>query len=300
MGEGTFLEPAALAIQQQGARLAQESEYPYVDPFADVKPVESNQLVLVFAGNPSLTTRSSKIPSRGSGRLLKADAIRRGGYGLFSQFAPFKETFWLTIPCLVVFHISTVALLSKVFIEALWRYFLRCYPNHDDLSLLGRVLRASPKALSGFLLCGFALFALNLSTPGIYDDYNGCSDDFLRSTISYNKINQTYQWLWATFSCVVLILVAHLTHNLVYSARVHRAYAVYRCLFLFTAQASPTQMAISMWRDGMPARRVSAVRRGLFWLLHIPVLALASLPAMAFVSASTTWHYCSAELLLLR
>lgn len=116
----------------------------------------------------------------------------------------------------------------------------------------------------------------------------GCS-----TTIASVSASTPYQWLWVLLDCVVISVIALLTERLKRNNRISKAEQVHEILLMLTHQPQPKK-AVDQWRSNAVAdqapqdmtdklRSVELWRRVLFYLMHIPILLITSLPAGALL-----------------
>eukprot|EP00656_Telonema_subtile_P051092 TRINITY_DN6796_c0_g1_i5.p1 TRINITY_DN6796_c0_g1~~TRINITY_DN6796_c0_g1_i5.p1 ORF type:complete len:1237 (-),score=178.33 TRINITY_DN6796_c0_g1_i5:137-3847(-) len=278
LGDGDFPDPATETLIKTGLLVI--SKGGAVNPFRQVKRKSFRSAALVFAGNPELIVRASKIPPVGAGRLLEKDAIRQGAYGLFAGHAHFKEFIWLNLPAVILVCLVVVCVSVRTRNHSLKEYFKRSWRRSVERDVLSRTLSKTLKGSCAFLACGVVLIVLNAASPGIHDGF--CIDDLLRATTASIEVHRVYEWLWVVLACAGVAATEMITRELRSDRGAQRAQSVYRCLRGFTAQAVPARACVEAWKHNMP-HKSSFGRRVAYWLLHIPFIVLVSGPAFGFV-----------------
>ena len=267
-------------------------------------------LVVAFAGNPQLTTKAAYFPSAEPGPLRQQDYIQKGRHGFFAGMCSIlghanlsaigetnsKQLLLLTLPMLLAIHITTVCVIvlqhrgSRSKFKAIQDYACPCgdkpahrNPRQTMYRLFGSV----------FVLCmvGFGLLLLNLYTHGIFDEH-GCIDGVGRSTISSVEMGTAFQWLWASFNCLVTGIIIHMLCCLRLSSHGDRPQKLHRWVLSLMNQSTldRRETAVQSWRNQMfiaPKSRGRALcRRVLWWVLQVLFVCMASIPAIGYVSAS--------------
>ena len=156
---------------------------------------------------------------------------------------------------------------------------------------------------------GACFLVVNLSSDGLFDASGGCTDPFIRASIasigtwdtSPLGIPVAYQWLFVLYSGAILVIgFVYMTSKLHQNDPKHRAQSVYR--YISALASSPETVlagqALQRWRirsrgciTTVPvltvehlSKRVPLWRRILFYIFHLPILFLASIPAVGYVS----------------
>ena len=113
-------------------------------------------------------------------------------------------------------------------------------------------------------------------------------------------VGVAYQWLFVLYSSAVLLAgFAFMTAFLHRDDPKHRAASVYRCIRVLACDpdVEAARQALKQWKGGVfgsispapavnlepPQVHVPVWRRSLFYIFHLPVLVVASLPAIGFV-----------------
>lgn len=135
---------------------------------------------------------------------------------------------------------------------------------------------------------GVCLVTLNLSVSDIFN--TGCIDPLIRTTIAAVEADHTFQWLWVFLALLGNVTFGTMHWNLEQNCKQDAARSTQRWLRILTHQADEVAMqdrVIAAWRNNsLPSRkRVEGPGRMILsWLLKIPVIFLAMLPACAYVS----------------
>lgn len=131
---------------------------------------------------------------------------------------------------------------------------------------------------------------------GLFDE--GCTDPFIRTTIAPIDVSVSYQWLFVVYVSAVLWCVATMAALLMLNDPHLRAESVYKCICILASNSeTAVAAAVQHWKtnrlgltvsdvaDFSQARkhRVPIWRRVLFYVFHLPILFLASLPAIGYV-----------------
>ena len=120
-------------------------------------------------------------------------------------------------------------------------------------------------------------------------------------------VGVAYQWLFVLYSSAVLLAgFAFMTAFLHRDDPKHRAASVYQCICTLACDPKITaaRQALHQWKAKVlalvsyappsnlkpPGTRVPVWRSALFYIFHLPVLMVASLPAIGFVSLFLTAH----------
>eukprot|EP00658_Telonema_sp_P-2_P084738 TRINITY_DN9494_c0_g2_i1.p1 TRINITY_DN9494_c0_g2~~TRINITY_DN9494_c0_g2_i1.p1 ORF type:complete len:332 (-),score=54.15 TRINITY_DN9494_c0_g2_i1:993-1913(-) len=135
--------------------------------------------------------------------------------------------------------------------------------------------------------CGMALICPNLLAPTVY--HTECQDDFLETTIAGVRAAgaEWYQWTWVFLSSINLMLTAKLWDQLWrqdFSSKANTVVTLFQEVGLQLC-LGPAR-AIQCWRERMHTDRSEARkdrRRFGFYLLHLPLFALGSMPSFFFV-----------------
>eukprot|EP00658_Telonema_sp_P-2_P052147 TRINITY_DN4032_c0_g1_i6.p1 TRINITY_DN4032_c0_g1~~TRINITY_DN4032_c0_g1_i6.p1 ORF type:complete len:887 (+),score=95.56 TRINITY_DN4032_c0_g1_i6:717-3377(+) len=286
LGQGQFHDPQT---QAQVDSFQAVSEYLFgSDPKETPgELVTYRQTVLAFAGNVQLVQDSSAFLGDAPGRLLEQDRVRQGRQRLFRGYSSFKEAVWLLLPGLCVLHLITVWLIvRKVHKESLVGYLMRSMARSKQAQSV--LLQESAVAVCGLGACGVGLVCINVLAPTVYSP--GCSDPLVRGTISGVSVQVCvwYQWAWVCSTCGVLLIATRMWERLYRQDGKAQATEVLVILQRVADLLScPELRAVNAWRDKLNLHGVHRQqpwwRRCVYYLLHLPVFALASIPAFGFV-----------------
>ena len=154
------------------------------------------------------------------------------------------------------------------------------------------MLAHSLRAMLLLMVCGLTLIVLNLVSSTLQTGNGGCVDPFLNMTTQSTKTDISYQYAWAVVSGFVVIVTACLTHHVKQTDRKHHLQSVHKCLITLACSREGT--ALLAWQANMNSVNMHILgescfgpnrfgRRLVFWLLHMPFLAVVSLPDWGYV-----------------
>eukprot|EP00656_Telonema_subtile_P033255 TRINITY_DN3673_c0_g1_i7.p1 TRINITY_DN3673_c0_g1~~TRINITY_DN3673_c0_g1_i7.p1 ORF type:complete len:954 (+),score=139.96 TRINITY_DN3673_c0_g1_i7:103-2964(+) len=276
LGKGHFEDPTSRALNIAGA-LVQRNDGR--NPFEDVENKTFRSTVMLFGGNPELTTDASVLPDNPASNALKADRIRQGQRRLFSGESDLKEFVYIYLPLVVGFWSITVAVSCT---ERGWGSYL--FPDlTSSPDLCARLLLLTRMCKRAFAVCGIALTALCLCTPKIYP--SACSDHLIKTSIAYVEAGTAFQWTYAILSCGVSLIATWLVALLSKMRYAKEAVCVQECLDEVVLSLSKPKAAIHVWRSKLGPIKPSLARRLVFLALHVPMMVLVSLPAVGYVLA---------------
>ena len=227
-----------------------------------------------------------------------------------------KTLLFLTLPCLTLFHSAAVAAALRAEGQTLKEYVWPsralilssaqlCWYHHSNLVC---VLLLLP--------LGLCFLVLNLSVKGLFDE-NGCTDpvyhvlrysvalicrlcQFIRTTIAPVQASDAFQWIYAGLSGVLVWALGLITELTRRRDPQSRALSVYRCICLLTCDQNTeaARRAVQGWKCSMLGYQDSTCvqrentmipspvvwRSTVFYILHLPLVACSSAPAVAYVS----------------
>eukprot|EP00656_Telonema_subtile_P057711 TRINITY_DN9561_c0_g1_i2.p1 TRINITY_DN9561_c0_g1~~TRINITY_DN9561_c0_g1_i2.p1 ORF type:complete len:1111 (+),score=173.31 TRINITY_DN9561_c0_g1_i2:852-4184(+) len=281
LATGDFVDPATSALRLVGATGATQTRFR--DVYAWLPLTRYQNLANVFAGNPELTTAAAILTGGTAGHLLKGDEIRKGALRPFPGYSAFKQLLFTTLPSLLIIQLVVTKLLTWVHHERLGQYLRRVLVRPRS-SLRAQVLSGCLTGLQVLAIAGVVLVVLNLTVPTtLYSVHQGCEDPLLRTTSAAIVFDELYQWVWVLVNCVFVAATSCLLQRLRCSEFSQRALVIQTYSHTLLCHALPQLRAIENWRRHMPEFKPPLRRRLLFWILHVPALALCSLPAFVFV-----------------
>ena len=149
----------------------------------------------------------------------------------------------------------------------------------------------------------FLLASLSLSTDGLYDN-GGCTDPFIQITTAPIQTTMAYQWLFVIYGSVILWLLVIVTALLSRKDPKNRVQSVYRCMCRLATgrlRLLAVGQALQPWKvNALGTHALAGAhdsdewfetrirppapwRKALFYLGHLPVVCLLSLPSMGYV-----------------
>ena len=117
------------------------------------------------------------------------------------------------------------------------------------------------------------------------------SDPLLRTSISEITVSMSYEWLWLVLGSVTMALMTFTVSRLQQdNGRKNAVAGVHACLVVFVNSNNSFKQTILQWRTNMSDQSIGGGIKGpswwrliLYYLLHLPFLLLASIPAAGFV-----------------
>ena len=119
------------------------------------------------------------------------------------------------------------------------------------------------------------------------------SDPLLRTSISEITVSMSYEWLWLVLGSVTMALMTFTVSRLQQDVGRKNAVArVHACLVVFIFSNSSCKQTVLKWRTNMSEQSNQSLggikgpswwRLILYYLLHLPFVLLASIPAAGFV-----------------
>ena len=222
--------------------------------------------------------------------------IREGGYSLFGGHDRFHNLVRITIPVLLVLHLSVVLFVVNGKWARLATYF--CSPlkllqgpgnQHSRHSVLFEIVLKWLPGSAVLGLCGAMLMLLNYFTDNLHT-YSGDQlpiDPLLRATSATvaRPPVVAYQYLWSFLSSIGSVFASWMVYQLIGNAKLKRAKRVH--LLLCSLCVDSRSLALEAWCEQAAitgkSTHVPLIRRLVYWVLHIPCLLLASGPAYMFV-----------------
>eukprot|EP00658_Telonema_sp_P-2_P081770 TRINITY_DN8475_c0_g3_i3.p1 TRINITY_DN8475_c0_g3~~TRINITY_DN8475_c0_g3_i3.p1 ORF type:complete len:1118 (-),score=247.99 TRINITY_DN8475_c0_g3_i3:75-3428(-) len=298
LAQGDFLDPIpqaasdAVSAAQQQFELA-ESSATTVSSFSNI--------ALLFAGNPEMKTQAGYLPPSDPERSTRVDEIRQGRYSIFSGDGAFKQLVYLTTPLLLVLHAAAISVslyCSNRRGASLRSYLCPTRPDPRKAAMLSRVCFALAVPMLVLAGIGVLLAILNGLTPSVFSEGGGCVSPVVHISVASVQTTTAYQWMFVTMD-IVCLAVSRLAIRQVQKwneeARIRR---VHRSLSTLAAPShdSTVQRLLHNWRANAGDRKPSGGRKAVFWLLHVPVIVVASLPAIGYVLAENVpagsgWWY---------
>ena len=213
-----------------------------------------------------------------------------------------KFLVFLTLPVVLLVHCVAVAATLSTSGRSVKHYVSGEFMQHSTATNSAIYWYESSRyTLLVLFALGTWFVVVNLLTKGMFDD-DGCTDPFIRSTIAPIQVNHVYQWLFVAYSSVVLWTQGYTAIRIDRDNPKHRAQRVYLCMCNLCGLSSDPQNearrgAMHQWKlkslcsnsatphgsSRLSTPSVPLWRRVLFYVFHLPVLALASLPAIGFV-----------------
>eukprot|EP00656_Telonema_subtile_P057663 TRINITY_DN9538_c0_g1_i4.p1 TRINITY_DN9538_c0_g1~~TRINITY_DN9538_c0_g1_i4.p1 ORF type:complete len:894 (+),score=105.11 TRINITY_DN9538_c0_g1_i4:1970-4651(+) len=290
LGEGTFAEPVNTALKQVGKQLEIELN---VNPFQHVVVQTFPNVVLAYAGNPQLTTSSSWFSQTAPGKLRDEDEIVRGKRPLFAGYTRMWELVLLTLPVVFLIHAAVVVLAvaakRNVNLASVAEYFRpQMERARGDLDPHVQMYRSTRPILVCLFVSGLSLVLLNLLSSNIY---HGCSDPLMLTSIAPIVATTSYQWAWVVLNHLTTVTVLYMFFRLERDnprARARKAHgSLCRTLEGFCHHPD-FGTALHTWQANMHDSKYELRQwRRLFasCVLQVPLLCLASLPAVGYVVA---------------
>ena len=173
---------------------------------------------------------------------------------------------------------------------------LRGQEGQDDLAT--QTYRGALAWMLILSLVGLGLLLVNIFVP---DSLTGCMDPLIRTTFASSRAGPTYQWLFILLNAAgMLTMGLTLEHLRCRSSEAHgvQVYGVLEYLCR-TPELKATHRALRQWKSKLwyndrppqgalePLAKVmpsvTTWRMVLYWAFHLPLLVLASVPAIGFV-----------------
>lgn len=206
----------------------------------------------------------------------------------------------MTVPLLLVLHCAAVMLAVHSTSSRIKEYISPADdPARCKRSLLHRpmlyMLQRSLGMMMVLALLGVCLLVVNASLDGLYR----CTDPVIKTSIVSVEVDIVYQWLFVILSIAVMSAVALTVEILYRDDPRHHAMHVFQCIcaLLRNPEIEAAKQALHWWKskalgcieptpDGSETPiRIEPWRRMLFFVLHLPVLTLASTPSIGYVLA---------------
>ena len=288
LGVGTFGDTTITTLSEAGGNI--ETSVPYVDPFAGIADVPYENFALAFSGT-EMTVDMGYISGGRVPQLLASDPIQNGRAGLFEGHNDLYVTVGLVLPALLLLHVVAIVLMVRANQDTFIDYLCPTV-KFDYHNVRFRMLAQSLRSMLLLMVCGLTLIILNLVSSTLQTGNGGCVDPFLNMTTQATKADISYQYAWAVVSGIVVIVTAFLTHHVKQTDRKHHLQSVHKCLITLACSREGT--ALLAWQANMNSANMhvpgessfgpnTVPRRIVFWLLHMPFLAVASLPDWGYV-----------------
>ena len=182
---------------------------------------------------------------------------------------------------LVLFYIATVLTLKSRTTGVL------AYVRNGVLALTGGLHASHPLALAFRPLLISMVLGILLGVVNSVFSTGDCIDFLTRMTTATVQAESTWQWLWVVLTCCTsvstgLLLGCLLPCGIVATTKADRTLWV---ALTCGGQGSESKRAIKVWQaKAQDSRALSCYCVLLSWVLHIPVLCVAAIPATGYVS----------------
>eukprot|EP00656_Telonema_subtile_P014933 TRINITY_DN17732_c0_g1_i2.p1 TRINITY_DN17732_c0_g1~~TRINITY_DN17732_c0_g1_i2.p1 ORF type:complete len:559 (-),score=88.77 TRINITY_DN17732_c0_g1_i2:50-1726(-) len=153
-----------------------------------------------------------------------------------------------------------------------------------------RMLRISFRWLLVLAVLGTGMVGLNLGSESVFDAQDGCTDPFVHATIAPTTADTPYQYIWVVLNMAIVGTVQLLLEIAHRQSLTPQALRVYQSLQVLVGPIRE-RAVIDTWRQQMAGTPAAASKHNLlsrkvqFYLLHVPVLMVSSLPVMVYVLA---------------
>ena len=201
-------------------------------------------------------------------------------------YSNFKQLVFVLLPILVGAFSVAVAINRR-----------NKFAWHDKWILrIGLHSQLRVQGVLSLALIGVVLVVLNLSVPSIYQ----CVEPLTSTTIVPVEADTAFQWSWAILGCLGNLVCGTICRNTRENDSQKAARTTQRWLQVLNSRmvgsCTPRQ-ALFAWRTKSLSEHAepTAVRTLLFYILHVPIILLAMIPACGYVTAQE-----SAKLSLMR
>ena len=216
--------------------------------------------------------------------------LSQGRQPLFDGYSSFKLLFCVTLPALVILQLVAIAHVFKLDPYTEWPLLTRIRAYTFELQIEHPsahyiLLKQSLQCLCAVAGCGLMLLLLNLLSIGLYESVNDCCDPLIRTTATTTIISTQYQWIWVCIVCIAL------GFGNIHSIRLHQSQLAQKRLRsrvanLHASFSDNSKCAIVAWYCQMAVQRKVLWRRVLAAVMSVPVMMMASTPAILYVLAS--------------
>ena len=202
---------------------------------------------------------------------------------VLSGNADFWQLVLCTLPALVLFYIATVLTLTSGDAGVLM------YVRNGALALTGRLHASHPLALAFRPLLISMVLGMLLGVIDSAFSTGDCIDFLTRMTTATVQAESTWQWLWVVLHCcsavTIVVFITYLQPcGVSTSTRGPRSLWL---TFTCSGHRAASKRAFQRWRARTQNSCVISMRSFLLsWFLHLPVLCIAAVPAVGYVSCS--------------